>query len=80
MADKPADFPELTEYKPSRFMLPTSHYDEKKAERAVRFRDCGREREAAVPHGLRGDREKESNSVPGRSDVATQTHRIAGTP
>ena len=37
MADKPADFPELTEYKPSRFMLPTSHYDEKKAERAVRF-------------------------------------------
>ena len=35
--DRPADFPRLTNYKPSRFMLPTSHYDEAKADRAVRF-------------------------------------------
>lgn len=35
--ERPADFPRLTDYKPSRFMLPTSHYDEAKADRAVRF-------------------------------------------
>lgn len=34
---KPADFPELKDYKPSRFMLPTSHYDAEKADRAVCF-------------------------------------------
>ena len=35
--ERPADFPKLTDYKPSRFMLPTSHYDEAKADRAVKF-------------------------------------------
>ena len=34
---RPADYPLLTDYKPTRFMLPTSHYDEKMADRAVRF-------------------------------------------
>ena len=34
---RPADYPVLTNYKPTRFMLPTSHYDEKMADRAVRF-------------------------------------------
>lgn len=34
---KPADFPTLEDYSPTRFMLPTSHYDEKKADRAVAF-------------------------------------------
>ena len=39
MADekRPADIPKLKNYKPSRFMLPESHYDKKKADRAVRF-------------------------------------------
>ena len=35
--ERPADFPRLEDYTPTRFMLPTSHYDEKKADRAVRF-------------------------------------------
>ncbi len=35
--ERPADYPVLKNYAPSQFMLPTSHYDEAKAERAVRF-------------------------------------------
>lgn len=35
--ERPADFPKLKNYKPSRFMAPTSHYDEAKADRVVRF-------------------------------------------
>ena len=35
--DRPSDYPKLKNYKPSRFMLPTSRYDESKADRAVRF-------------------------------------------
>lgn len=34
---KPAGYPKLKNYKPSRFMLPTSHYDKAKADRAVKF-------------------------------------------
>lgn len=34
---RPKDYPKLKNYKPSRFMLPTSHYDKKKADKAVRF-------------------------------------------
>lgn len=34
---RPADYPKLTDYEPSRFMLPTSHYDQEKADRAVCF-------------------------------------------
>lgn len=34
---RPKDYPRLKDYKPSRFMLPTSHYDKAKAERAVTF-------------------------------------------
>ena len=34
---RPKDYPRLKDYKPSRFMLPTSHYDKAKAERAVKF-------------------------------------------
>ena len=34
---RPADYPKLQNYQPTRFMLPTSHYDEEKADRAVRF-------------------------------------------
>ena len=34
---RPTDYPLLTDYKPTQFMLPTSHYDEKMADRAVRF-------------------------------------------
>ena len=34
---RPADYPKLKNYQPSRFMLPTSHYDEAKADRAVKF-------------------------------------------
>ena len=30
-------YPKLKNYKPSRFMLPTSHYDKAKADRAVKF-------------------------------------------
>lgn len=38
MAEKrPKDYPKLKDYKPSRFMLPTSHYDAAKADRAVVF-------------------------------------------
>lgn len=32
-----ADYPKLKDYQPTRFMLPTSHYDAAKADRAVRF-------------------------------------------
>ena len=31
------DYPKLKGYKPTRFMLETSHYDKKKADRAVTF-------------------------------------------
>lgn len=34
---RPAGYPKLKNYKPSRFMLPTSHYDKEKADRAVKF-------------------------------------------
>ena len=38
MADeRPKNYPRLKNYQPSKFMLPTSHYDENKADRAVRF-------------------------------------------
>ena len=33
----PKGYPKLKNYKPSQFMLPTSHYDKKKADRAVTF-------------------------------------------
>ena len=35
--ERPANYPKLKDYEPSRFMLPDSHYDEAKADRAVRF-------------------------------------------
>ena len=35
--ERPANYPKLTDYQPTRFMLPDSHYDEAKADRAVRF-------------------------------------------
>lgn len=34
---RPKGYPKLKNYKPSQFMLPTSHYDMKKADRAVTF-------------------------------------------
>ena len=34
---RPEGYPRLTDYQPTRFMLPTSHYDQEKADRAVRF-------------------------------------------
>ena len=34
---RPAGYPKLKDYKPTRFMLETSHYDEAKADRAVTF-------------------------------------------
>ena len=34
---RPAGYPKLKNYKPSRFMLPTSHYEKAKADRAVKF-------------------------------------------
>lgn len=34
---RPADYPTLKNYQPTRFMLPTSHYDKAKADRAVKF-------------------------------------------
>lgn len=34
---RPVGYPKLKNYKPSRFMLPTSHYDKAKADRAVKF-------------------------------------------
>lgn len=34
---RPKDYPKLKNYKPSRFMLETSHYDKAKADRAVKF-------------------------------------------
>ena len=35
--ERPSDIPKLTDYHPSRFMLETSHYDDEKADRAVKF-------------------------------------------
>jgi len=35
--ERPKNYPVLQDYKPTRFMLPTSHYDQKKADRAVMF-------------------------------------------
>lgn len=37
MEERPANFPVLENYTPTRFMLPTSHYDKEKADRAVKF-------------------------------------------
>ena len=34
---RPKDYPKLKNYQPTRFMLPTSHYDKAKADRAVAF-------------------------------------------
>lgn len=34
---RPKGYPKLKNYKPSQFMLPTSHYDKAKADRAVKF-------------------------------------------
>ena len=34
---KPTEYPKLQDYQPTRFMLPTSHYDKSKADRAVVF-------------------------------------------
>lgn len=34
---RPADYPVLEGYEPTRFMLPTSHYDRERADRAVNF-------------------------------------------
>lgn len=34
---RPKGYPKLKNYKPSQFMLPTSHYEKKKADRAVTF-------------------------------------------
>lgn len=34
---RPKNYPKLKNYQPTRFMLPTSHYDEDKADRAVMF-------------------------------------------
>lgn len=34
---RPDDFPVLKNYQPTAFMLPTSHYDQSRAERAVKF-------------------------------------------
>lgn len=34
---RPEDYPKLINYQPTRFMLPTSYYDKKKADRAVTF-------------------------------------------
>ena len=34
---RPKDYPKLKNYRPTRFMLPTSHYDKAKADRAVTF-------------------------------------------
>lgn len=34
---RPSGYPKLDDYTPTRFMLPTSHYDEEKADRAVKF-------------------------------------------
>ena len=35
--ERPTDYPKLENYTPTEFMLPTSHYDEAKADRAVKF-------------------------------------------
>jgi len=35
--NRPSGYPQLTDYTPTKFMLPTSHYDAEKADRAVRF-------------------------------------------
>ena len=37
MEKRPNDMPKLTDYQPTKFMLPTSHYDKVKADRAVKF-------------------------------------------
>ena len=34
---RPKDYPKLKRYKPTQFMLPTSHYEKEKADRAVTF-------------------------------------------
>jgi phage terminase large subunit-like protein len=34
---RPKNYPKLKNYQPTKFMLPTSHYDEEKADKAVRF-------------------------------------------
>ena len=34
---RPKDYPKLKNYRPTRFMLPTSHFDKQKADRAVTF-------------------------------------------
>lgn len=34
---RPKDYPKLKNYQPTRFMLPTSHYEKAKADRAVKF-------------------------------------------
>ena len=61
---RPAGYPKLKNYKPSRFMLPTSHYDKAKADRAVKFIEnlchtkgkwAGKRRIPAVPDSFCGN-------------------------
>ena len=35
--ERPEDYPKLENYKPTRFILTSSHYDKKKEEQAVTF-------------------------------------------
>lgn len=34
---RPENYPKLENYEPTRFMLPTSHYNKKRADKAVNF-------------------------------------------
>ena len=34
---RPKDYPKLKNYQPTKFMLPDSHYEKVKADRAVKF-------------------------------------------
>lgn len=34
---RPKDYPKLKNYQPTKFMLPDSHYEKAKADRAVKF-------------------------------------------
>ena len=57
---RPKDYPKLKNYQPTRFMIPTSHYDKKKADRAVSFIEN-------LCHKKVSGQARDSGCYPGRS-------------
>ena len=71
---RPAGYPKLKNYKPSRFMLSTSHYDKAKADRAVKFIE--NRLHAGMAELLRDSGHEEQHRKPERMAVPLDTWTV----